>query len=357
MIGRLALKPATPPAVDPMVQHNPHAPMGAMQAPLGIFGRPVRNQARPRPSEIEAAARNAPANQAVLDQAPRVVAQEDLATDPWGDAQRQRDAMSATPLRSVVNPAGPLGGSMREPFDYDAALAKLTGEQKPIKGWQFALAALADGLAGAAGNPAYATRALIARRDDQAERQRRASEMILNWQHQDWSRQNEADLQAANPFTIGRDRIAYDPGTGQVQTIYDGPEDFEEYAAKLGLEPGTEGYFRAVEDYVLKANGPSAYERDLELDDHRTGNDERLEGVRYGNRLGLERVRQSNRASLEDTRQRNRIEVRSTPPARAAGGRTSVPDNLPTVRSPAEAARLPKGTRFRTPDGKIKVVP
>lgn len=36
----------------------------------------------------------------------------------------------------------------------------------------------------------------------------------------------------------------------------------------------------------------------------------------------------------------------------AAGG-----DNIPTISSPAQAAGLPPGTRFRTPDGRIKVVP
>ena len=39
-----------------------------------------------------------------------------------------------------------------------------------------------------------------------------------------------------------------------------------------------------------------------------------------------------------------------------AAGAGSGGGALPTVRTPAEAAKLPKGTRFRTPDGRIKVV-
>jgi hypothetical protein len=38
--------------------------------------------------------------------------------------------------------------------------------------------------------------------------------------------------------------------------------------------------------------------------------------------------------------------------ARMGGG-----GDIPTVQSPAEAMRLPRGTKFRTPDGRIKVVP
>jgi hypothetical protein len=42
--------------------------------------------------------------------------------------------------------------------------------------------------------------------------------------------------------------------------------------------------------------------------------------------------------------------------ARSSGGLPAA-DALPTVSSPAEAAKLPKGTRFRTPDGRVKIVP
>lgn len=58
---------------------------------------------------------------------------------------------------------------------------------------------------------------------------------------------------------------------------------------------------------------------------------------------------------LTDRRQRDRPPPRSNrrTPARSAGAN----DDLPLVRTPAEARRLPKGTRFRTPDGAVKRVP
>lgn len=39
------------------------------------------------------------------------------------------------------------------------------------------------------------------------------------------------------------------------------------------------------------------------------------------------------------------------------GGQHTDADGIPTVQTPAEAMKLPRGTKFRTPDGRIKVVP
>lgn len=210
---------------------------------------------------------------------------------------------------------GPLGGSMRQPFDYEAAVQELAGEQPKVKDWQWVLAGL-----GAIGGNSEALDYLTGIRDKARERRAKAQETVLSWRHDAWQDQNQADLRAAAPFTIGRDRVMYDPATGRATTIYNGPEDFEEYAQQLGLQPGTPEYFEAVEDYVLRANGPSAYERDLGLEDRRTANDERLEGVRQTNRQRMEDQRQRNRVGMEGQRQANRIQVRKTPPARAAGG-------------------------------------
>lgn len=96
--------------------------------------------------------------------------------------------------------------------------------------------------------------------------------------------------------------------------------------------------------------------RDVGLDDHRTANDLRMEGVRQGNRVGMENLRQRNRGSLEDARQSNRLTLRTTPQAPRSAKATGGGD-IPTVRTPEEAMRLPSGTRFRTPNGQIKVVP
>jgi hypothetical protein len=56
---------------------------------------------------------------------------------------------------------------------------------------------------------------------------------------------------------------------------------------------------------------------------------------------------------LTDKRQRDR----PPPAARGVRGAAAPTSTLPLVHSPAEARKLPKGTRFRTPDGQVKIVP
>lgn len=84
-------------------------------------------------------------------------------------------------------------------------------------------------------------------------------------------------LDAPQYFTVGRDRLALDPTTGTTRTLFHGQSDAEDYAVNaLGLKTGTPEYKRAVQDYVLRSAGPTAY-------DNRTN----LEGVRQGDRLQL----------------------------------------------------------------------
>lgn len=254
-----------------------------------------------------------------------------------------------------LSAGGPLGGSMRQPFDYEAARKQLAGPQKKMRDWAWILAGLGDVASTLGGGQANGLRNLMARRDGMRSRARAADEQILKWQHDEWQRQNEADLRAAAPYTIGRDRLAFDPATGQTAVQYRGPQDSELYAEQLGLEPGTQEYFDAVEDYVLKSNGPSAYDRNVALDDRRTANDARLEGIRYDNRINLEGVRQGNRRGMVDYRNANPAPARSRAPAARSG---SPRERLPEVSSPAEARKLPSGTRFRIKGTRqVKVVP
>lgn len=239
------------------------------------------------------------------------------------------------------------GLSLPSGFDYGRAREMLMGNQERPEWWRYALAAVGDGIArhqGAGGPSALA--ALNRQVQGQRDRRNFADQTIANWQYRDFARQNEADLRASNPFTIGRDRLQYDPLTGQTSTIYDGPEDFELYASHLGLEPGTPEYFQAVEDHVLRSSGPSAHERDLAADDYRTANDERLEGVRFDNRRELEGIRQGNRLQV--------IGARGA--TRRPRGRQG---ELPVFNTPEElrAAGLPSGTPFLTGNGQRKYVP
>lgn len=74
--------------------------------------------------------------------------------DHWSiDADGQT---AGAPMRSAPSDGmaqrGPLGGSMRQPFDYAAAMKVLEGGQrKDPKGWQIALAALGDALVQSSG--------------------------------------------------------------------------------------------------------------------------------------------------------------------------------------------------------------
>lgn len=245
-------------------------------------------------------------------------------------------------------PGGPLGASMRQPFDYDAAMKALTGEYKKPNGWQIAAAIVGDTAANMSGRQGSAIDSILGRKNAHAQRQFEAAKQIMSWQQGDYAAQRDADLRAANPFTIGRDRVQFDPRSGKSSVLFDGAEDFELYAEGLGLEPGSEDYFNAVEDFILRGSGPSAYERDVSLDDHRTGNDRGLEGYRQENRLEMERARQGNRLGMEGARQDNRMTLRQTPSAGRAGGAA-----IQAVSTPAEAQKLKPGTRYRTPDGKV----
>lgn len=314
---------------------------GAMPPPA--FGSPglgdgqaVLQGAQPR-ALFGSGAGRAEAAQAIRQQLP-----------PMNDPSKS--ATSVSPPSDGANQT-PLGGSMRQGFDYEAAMQRLTGDKPKQSPWAIAAAVIGDALIQNSGGRPFAVQHLVSQRQGYQDRQMDAQRLLTDWQYRDYARQNEADLNASAPFTIGRDRVQYNPATGQTGVLFDGPEDFELYARELGLEPGTDNYFRAVEDYVLRSSGPSAHSRDLSLDDYRTGNDRELEALRFGNRQKLEGLRQNNRLET----------IRSRPaPVARGGGRTEAGqggDGLPVVSSPADAARLPKGTRFRTPDGRVKVVP
>lgn len=209
---------------------------------------------------------------------------------------------------------GPLGGSMRQPFDYEAAKAALVGEKPEVKDWQKIMAIVGDALVQHSGGQPMAMQNIVARQNDYSKRQFEAAQQILDWQHGNYEAQRDADLRAANPYTIGRERLAYDPATGRTDVQYRGRQDAEIYADTMGFDRGSEEWTAAVEDYVLRSSGPSAHERDMEIDDHRTANDRSLEGYRQQNRLQMEGARQSNRVGMVDYRNAN------PPPSRSSRG-------------------------------------
>lgn len=141
--------------------------------------------------------------------------------------------------------------------------------------WIDVLGAIGDGLTG---NPLYANTKL--RREQMALESAKLQQSRL-WDVED------RNWKASQPeyFTSGRDRIKLDPMTGKAQVVYDGPEDFDEYAQAFGLEPGTDEYEQAITDYVLRGHGPTALKYDKQLDDYRTENDKGYDAYRTQNRL------------------------------------------------------------------------
>lgn len=132
-----------------------------------------------------------------------------------------------------------------------------------------------------------------------------------------------------------------DQNNGAFTPTFTAPTDAERYATSRGFEQGTPDWNTALQDYVLRGSGPTAHDFDV----------------------GLEGVRQGNRETLEGQRQRNRLTLKGQPtfaqthprPSRAAIGGIPRVSSVVSVSTPAEAQRLPSGTRFRTPDGQVRV--
>ena len=125
-----------------------------------------------------------------------------------------------------------------------------------------------------------------------------------DWQVED----RDAKNNMPQYFMSGRDRVMFDPSSGNSETVFDGPEDFEKYAQTMGYEPGSDDYEQAVTDYVLRGHGPTALGYDKDLDDYKT---------------------------------RNRVKVRSLPTYQQANPRPRIPAP-PRKAAPAVTATNPK---------------
>ena len=216
-------------------------------------------------------------------------------------------AQPVTALFDGANTSPQTLGDIVAPFDYAGARTRaeeMLGPEKEVPTWAKIASILGPALMSIGGNQAGANmlfnQLAVNRRMGEQWRETRLKDLI-NMQHDDWSKGYGATLDARKPFTLGRGRYRYNPATQSTDALYKAPEDFEEYAESLGLEPGSEDYFAAVEDYVLRANGPSAFGRNKELDDYRTDNDLRIEGTRQSNRERMEGIRYGNRVSYKQT--------------------------------------------------------
>jgi hypothetical protein len=253
-------------------------------------------------------------------------------------------------------PTGPVTNSPADARpDYVTLLNNALGPRPELHGFRKVASILGPALMAAAGNQAGAN-AMIEQLGQPGrqwdERNREAQLTGIKWRREDdleTAKRNEPTFLSGNT-----DQVRYDPATGSATRVYDAPEPFEDYAHSRGLEPGTPDYFKAVEDYVLRGNGPTAFQYDKDL-----------ETVRQAGRLSQQRARQAGALSLENLRQHHRTDIRGLPtyrdthpqPRAAAGPSAAAHSTLPLARTPAEALKLPPGTHFRTPDGAVKVRP
>lgn len=182
------------------------------------------------------------------------------------------------------------------------------GKGKKGIDWRMIAGIVGDGLLGLNGQPGIYAQNMWKQRQQQAEHQDRIAQM---------REQTRLKLSEPDYATVNNRRVRIDPTTGESEVLYQAPQDFEDYAATLGAEPGTEEYRRLVEDYVLRGSGPTA-----------TDNYNTREEWRQENRVDLEGVRQGNRESLLGQRQAGQRALKGVPtyrqanPAPRSGGRS-----------------------------------
>jgi hypothetical protein len=277
--------------------------------------------------------------------------------------------------------------------DYASLLSGALGPRPELQGLRKVASILGPALMAASGNQGAASAMIDANNAPGREWDQQNREALLTAAK--WGREDDLDRarrEAPQYFSGNEDRVRFDPVTGQSSRVYDAPQDFEDYADAQGFGPGTPDYSRAVEDYVLRGNGPSAFKYDSDLETLRNAGRISLEGARQNNRVGLEVVRQGNRAALRgkptyrDLHPGGRAERAATPstelgaiygkvrrgealtageqqllqynktrPGRGGAG-LPIPSNAgnrPTVRTKQEYERLPSGTEYIAPNGAV----
>lgn len=298
----------------------------------------------------------------------------------FGSMSTQGTPYAPSPLdRGIVDPTTATPGQP-EP----QAKPSLFG--KGGKGWGY-VGALGDALLALSGTPGSLAMLQMHQQRQQAQRQQQQQQ--AEWARQDAQRaedrgwqveDRDARLNAPQYFMSGHDRVAFDPATGTTNVVYDGPEDYEGYAATLGLKPTDKGYGDAIRDYVLRGSGPTALAGKAELEGQRQGNRLQLRGTPTYRQTHPLAPRATGAvrgpttmsgviAPLLTKMARGQAltpgeqQALSTYQAGRGGGRARGGSSggaggggaVPVVRTPAEARALPRGTRFRTPDGREMV--
>ncbi len=304
-------------------------------------------------------------------------------------AAGRRSLPDAAPFSADDGSVSALGASAVPPVD-GPALNRNLPKPKPgfndPGGWGDKISLLAASFMAAGGNPQGAQMVqdrVLGRYRQIQEDQRHAADLArqdqLRQQDRQWQVEDrDAAMNKPQFFNAGNDRVRYDPVSGQSEVVYDAPEDYQTYAATLGLNPGDAGYGNAVQDYVLRGSGPTAQQAKIGLEGIRQGNRLQLRGTptyqqahpaaprprasagpRAPSTMGgvvapiLAKMAQGQPLSAGE--QQALATYQAGRGGRRGGGGSSAGASMPTVRTPAEARALPPGTRFRTPDGREMV--
>lgn len=245
-----------------------------------------------------------------------------------------------------------LGDAVRRPAPWD---------QKP--GWGEGLSALGQSLMAAQasidGNFEAASTILQNQAKARLDLRRRAE--LGNAMRQQGYSDAQIMMALSDPESIGKNynerlgtRVVA-PGSSIVtggpqgqRPTYSQPHAFESYAAAQGLQPGTPAHTAAMQDYTLRQYGPTGTANLEALDDARTGNKIKFEGVQQSGRTGLENLRQQGRVGLEGVRQNNRITTRQTPTYGDTHPRPVAPRAAPRSNAPTgPTATGPNGQKIR----------
>lgn len=219
-------------------------------------------------------------------------------------------------------------------------MADTLGDALPKKkggfDWRFAAGILGDALGSLNGQAPMFAQNMWKLRQQQADHRDRMEQM---------REQTRLKLSEPDYATVNNRRVRIDPTTGQADVLYQAPQDFEDYAATFGAEPGTPEYDRLVQDYVLRGSGPTATDNYNTREEWRQENREELEGIRQNNRIGLQSHRQAGQRALKGVptyRQANPAPPRS-------GGRSGASGSIPegaTATGPGGAKMIRRGGKW-----------
>jgi len=116
--------------------------------------------------------------------------------------------------------------------------------------WRQTLSDALLGIGASFGNPmAVATiRDRFAQKSEDREDKRLTKRKLLDWQ---------LEQQKPQYVNNGKSWVRYDPVTGKAEQLFRSPSEEQQFAADLGLSPGTAEYYGAIKDRALGAQGPT----------------------------------------------------------------------------------------------------